>query len=91
MLAIGLIPTMLARGKPAFLTSILSGSILFSFGFVFYSLSLWASASTATIQAVFWFILAYQKLSRKKIGKSANDGIPPRRRLKRSVRTVKSE
>ena len=81
ILALGLIPSLLGKSKPAFLTSLISGSVLMGFGFLFYSLSLWISASAATIQGILWFILAYQKL---------NDAKVLRRQSKRSVRTVKN-
>lgn len=86
ILAAGLVPSLLAKSKPAFLTSLISGSVLLGFGFVFYTLSLWASASAVSIQGVLWLLLAYQKLIRKHIS-----GAPlSRRQLKRPGRTTKS-
>lgn len=87
LLGAGLIPSLLGKSKPAFWTSLISGSVLLAFGFTFYTLSLWASSSAATIQGVLWFILAYQKLKARRV----NGGISPRQRLKHSIRTAKNE
>jgi hypothetical protein len=91
VLALGLVPSLVGKSKPAFWTSLISGSVLIGFGFLFYTLSLWASASTACIQGVFWFILAYQKLSIKREKVSNPSGATVLlRQSKRSVRTAKN-
>ena len=56
-----LIPTILAKDKPALVTSLLSGSVLLVFSAVFASLHLWFSAATDIANASCWLILGIQK------------------------------
>jgi hypothetical protein len=59
---IALIPSVMSKDKPASSTSLMTGSVLIVFAFVYLTLSLWFSAVTTAITGVLWFILASQKL-----------------------------
>lgn len=56
-----LLPSIFSKNKPAFSTSIVTGSVLASFVIVYASLSLWASAASTSLISATWFILAWQK------------------------------
>ena len=64
---VALIPSVFSKDKPAFTTSLLTGSVLAVFAFVYLSLSLWLTTITVSITSLTWLILAYQKY---KINKS---------------------
>jgi hypothetical protein len=60
VLAAALIPTLIGREKPALSSSLLTGSVLASFAFAYYTLELWnAALSTAALTAI-WLLLAVQ-------------------------------
>lgn len=65
-LVAALIPTIRGKDKPALLTSIVTGLILATFAFTFFTLSLWTSSVTSIISAASWFLLAFQKYRQKK-------------------------
>lgn len=58
---LALLPSVLGQDKPAFITSLITGSVLGVFAITFSTLALWFSAiSTASVSFV-WFFLAIQK------------------------------
>lgn len=59
---IALVPSVISKDKPALSTSLMTGSVLIVFAFVYVTLSLWFSAVTTAIIGILWFILATQKL-----------------------------
>ena len=58
---IALIPSLIGKDKPAILTSLVSGVVLLSFSFSFFSLSFVASSIATGMTGAAWFILAFQK------------------------------
>lgn len=58
---IALIPTIRGKDKPAFITSLITTIILYSFSFTYITLKLWGSAIFASLNATAWAILAIQK------------------------------
>ena len=58
---IALIPSIFSKDKPALATSLLTGSVLAIFAFVYATLSLWLTTITVSITSITWLILAYQK------------------------------
>lgn len=58
---VALVPTIRGKDKPAFITSLLTTIILFSFGMTYLTLKLWGSAIFAFLNASAWAILAIQK------------------------------
>ena len=56
--AFALIPTIKARDKPAFPTSLLTGTVMGIFAFTYATLSLWYSALSALVLSIMWFALA---------------------------------
>jgi len=58
---IALVPSVMSKDKPALSTSLMTGSVLIVFAFVYLTLSLWFSAVTTAITGMLWFILAAQK------------------------------
>lgn len=58
---IALIPTIRGKDKPAFITSLITTIILFSFAATYTTLQLWGSALFASLNASAWGILAVQK------------------------------
>lgn len=61
VLCIGLLPSLLSKDKPAFLTSISAAPTLTIFAVAFFSLELYLSSIGAGIGALGWWILAAQK------------------------------
>lgn len=61
VLFLALIPSVLSKDKPAFSTSLLTGSVLAVFAFTFVTLSMWFSGLSAGLVSVTWFLLAGQK------------------------------
>lgn len=51
----------MSSDKPAFSTSLMTGSILFTFGIIYATLGLWVSVSAISLSVALWFILAIQK------------------------------
>ena len=70
LLAVSLIPSIVGRDKPALSTSLLSGSILFTFGIVYVSLSLWTSVLAISFSVALWFVLAVQKYRQRRSEKN---------------------
>ena len=62
---IALAPSVFSKDKPALTTSLLTGTVLAVFAFVYATLSLWLAALTVAITSLTWFILAYQKYAMK--------------------------
>jgi hypothetical protein len=60
LLTIALFPTLFGKRKPEYLTSMLSGSILLTFGFVYATLNLWLAFIPTITNSIIWFILAIQ-------------------------------
>lgn len=58
---IALIPSVMSKDKPALSTSIMTGSVLTVFAFVYLTLSLWFSAIVTAGTAALWLLLAVQK------------------------------
>jgi len=58
---IALAPSVLSKDKPALTTSLLTGTVLAIYAFVYVTLSLWLTTITVAITSLTWFILAYQK------------------------------
>jgi hypothetical protein len=58
---IALVPAIKHAHKPPFSTSILNTIVLFSFAFVYMTLSLWFAAISTTVVGILWFVLALQK------------------------------
>ena len=56
-----LVPSLLSPHKPAALTSLLTGTVLFVFAFTFFTLNLSWSAITSAICGALWFVLAMQR------------------------------
>jgi hypothetical protein len=68
ILVLSLMPTVLSRTeKPAFLSSILTGTCLLGIALSYYTLGLLMGAIPAALNGAQWFILAYQRqrLNRK--------------------------
>lgn len=57
---IALIPAIRNKQKPPFLTNILNAFVLFCFGVVYITLSLWFAAVTTCIVAILWLVLTVQ-------------------------------
>jgi len=62
---LALIPSIRSEDKPAFSSSIITGTVLLVYALVFASLSLWFTVLTDIITTIFWYILAYQKFTQK--------------------------
>lgn len=60
IIAIALIPTVLGPSKPAILTSIITATVLYTFGVCFFTLKLKLSCFTVGIAATLWVILLIQ-------------------------------
>lgn len=58
-----LAPSVLSKDKPALTTSLLTGTVLAMFSFVFATLYLWLAATITSVTSLTWFLLAYQKYS----------------------------
>ena len=62
IIAVALIPTILGPSKPAILTSILTATVLYSFGICFFTLKLKLSCVTVSIAATLWLVLLIQAI-----------------------------
>lgn len=58
---LALIPSIKGKDKPAFITSLITTLILFSFAATYFTLGLWGSGLFAALNATAWGILAIQK------------------------------
>lgn len=58
---ISLLPSILSKNKPAFITSMLTTVLLIIFALIYISLSLYLASMAISLTAVAWAILAYQK------------------------------
>lgn len=56
-----LLPSIFSKNKPAFSTSIVTGSVLASFVVAYASLALWISAASTSLVSAAWLMLAWQK------------------------------
>jgi hypothetical protein len=70
LMAASLIPSVVSSDKPALSTSLLSGSILFTFAIVFATLSLWITAFAVSLNVILWFVLALQKYQQQRAAKN---------------------
>ena len=61
-----LFPSVLSKDKPALSTSIPTGGVLFCFALTYVTLELWLSAVVTFINALIWWIIAFQKYKVKK-------------------------
>lgn len=66
IITLSLIPTVLAKEKPAPATSLITAAILSIFVVTFASLSLWFTAIVNVFTATLWFTLFFQRLLRKR-------------------------
>lgn len=71
-LAASLIPSVISSDKPALTTSLMTGTILFTFGIVYITLSLWASVFAISFSVILWFVLAVQKYRQGRGGKNGS-------------------
>ena len=60
LFTIALLPSIFGKRKPERLSSIITGSILLTFGFTYATLGLWKSLAMTIVCAGVWFILAIQ-------------------------------
>lgn len=58
---IALIPTLKGKQKPELSTSIVTGIILLTFSFAYFTLELWFSAVMSIFMASAWFFLGFQR------------------------------
>lgn len=58
---VALIPSVVSNHKPAFSTSVMTGTILAVFGLTYATLELALSSIVALTVAALWYVLAYQK------------------------------
>ena len=58
---LALIPSIKGKDKPAFITSLITTIILYSFSATYITLGLWGSGLFAGFNATAWAILAIQK------------------------------
>jgi hypothetical protein len=63
---IALLPSIFSEDKPAFSSSLLTGSVLAVFSFIYFTLGLWSSCIAAGAVSFTWLILAWQKWRRGK-------------------------
>ena len=61
VLILALLPSALSKDKPAVPTSIVTGTVMSIFAFVYASLTLWFTAGAVALISLLWFILAFQK------------------------------
>ena len=59
--SIALVPTVLGKEKPAISTSLLTGSVLLIYAFVYATFSLWFSAISVMITGILWLTLLVKK------------------------------
>jgi len=71
--AIALIPSIRGKNKPELSSSVMTGSLLTVYIFVFGSLELLGSAISSAVVALCWWILAYQKWRLNKKENSGNN------------------
>jgi hypothetical protein len=71
LFSVALIPSIASQNKPAWQSSLLTGTILAIFAIVYTTLHLWFSFASTLVTAGLWYVLLYQalKLSRMR-GKS---------------------
>jgi hypothetical protein len=63
---LALLPSVFGKNKPAFTSSLLTGSVLGMFAFIYWTLGLWSSVIATSAVAITWFILAWQKYTEEK-------------------------
>ena len=62
---IALIPTLRDREKPQLSTSVVTGTVLLVYAFVYATLGLWISVVSTSALAIAWLVLALQKMKQK--------------------------
>lgn len=63
---LALIPSVIGKDKPAFSTSVMTGSVLAVFTVTYFTLGLWLATFTTSLASILWAILAIQKYNQKK-------------------------
>lgn len=63
---VALIPSITSKDKPALMTSLMTGLVLFVFAMTYITLDLWFSAVTTALTGMLWLVLAVQKARAKK-------------------------
>lgn len=66
---LALVPALLSKDKPPFISSMLTGSILVTYVGVYMSFELWTAAVSTLLLSVVWLTLALQKYYGNKIKK----------------------
>lgn len=56
-----LLPSLMSENKPAFTTSLLTGSVLALYSFTYVTLDLWISVAASSALSAGWLVLAWQK------------------------------
>ena len=64
LLSVALIPMVLSKDKPALSSSLLTGSVLATYAFVYITIQFWFGALMTTTTGALWFTLAFQKYSK---------------------------
>ena len=65
---IGLTPSLFGKRKPEITSSLITGSILLTYCFVYFTLGLWLAFVSTLATSTAWFILAIQVIKEKKDG-----------------------
>jgi hypothetical protein len=58
---VALLPSVFSKNKPAFVSSLTTGTVLLVYVFTMASLNLWVSSASTSITCLVWYILAFQK------------------------------
>jgi hypothetical protein len=71
---VALIPTIIGRTKPAFMSSVMTAGILGIYLLCYASLDLWLGFASGALTTIAWVILAIQKKAQSKSLHSLRDG-----------------
>ena len=63
---VALVPSIRSKDKPALMTSLMTGLVLFVFATTYITLDLWFSAATTALTGMLWLVLAVQKARAEK-------------------------
>jgi len=61
LMTAALIPSLIGKDKPAFSSSLMTGTLIAIFGVTYATLGLWSSTVSSAACALVWFILALQR------------------------------
>lgn len=61
-----IVPSLVGKDKPAFSTSIFTGTILLSFAVSYVTLGMWSSSVSTGVLAIAWLTLAVQQWRRRR-------------------------